>query len=352
MRRAFLLIRPLALLMAITAVASMSGCYYLQAASGQWQVMQKRKPIGDVIEDTATPGQLAARLRLVQEARQFAIDELALPDNDSYRSYADIEREFVVWNVFAAPEFSLTAKRWCFPVAGCVSYRGYFSEEAARRESERLARKGFDVFVGGVSAYSTLGNFDDPVLSSMLRWDDLRLVAVLFHELAHQVLYVKGDTSFNESFASAVEEFGMRRWLMSRDQAQDLERYATRRALRGELMTLIASARADLERIYAAGIHDDDKRERKQRRLQQLRAELDARLAQAGIPESNWPGSDLNNARLVSLALYDQGLPAFRKLFRQCNEDFSCFYARATEIGERNKSERHKTLDRLAAGEL
>jgi predicted aminopeptidase len=352
MRRYISVVRLAAALVVLAVMASAGGCYYLQAANGQWQVLRKREPIGDVIQDAATSAELAARLQLVQEARQFAIDELALPDNATYRSYADIEREFVVWNVFAAPEFSLQAKRWCFPVAGCVSYRGYFSEQAARRASARLANRGFDVSVGGVTAYSTLGHFNDPVLSSMMRWDDLRLVAVLFHELAHQVLYVKGDTRFNESFASAVEEFGMQRWLRSRGQRADVERYRARRDLRKDLMALVAGARVDLERHYAAAIDDVEKRALKRQRLQQLRAELDARLATAGLANSSWPGTDLNNARLASLALYEQALPAFRGLFQRCKEDFACFYARATEIAEQDNAARSRALDALAAGQL
>ncbi len=340
------------MLLLLTASAGMAGCYYLQAANGQWQVMQKRVPIGEVIDDDATAGQLAERLRLVREARQFSIDELALPDNGSYRSFADIEREFVVWNVFAAREFSLKPKRWCFPVAGCVGYRGYFSEQAARRQSERLAARGYDVAVGGVSAYSTLGNFDDPVLSTMMRWDDLRLVAVLFHELAHQVLYVKGDTALNESFATAVEEFGMQRWLASRGQHEQIERYASRRAFRGELMALVADARRDLGRLYARPLRDDEKRRLKRQRLERLRRDLDARLEASGRSESSWPGDELNNARLASLALYDKHLPAFRALFGQCEEDFRCFYERASEIANLDERRRAAALAALAARQL
>ncbi len=231
MRRTTEIPEWLKLCVLLALCAPVSGCYYLQAAAGQWQVMQKREPITDVIGSEDTPEELKNRLRLVQAARQFSVDELLLPDNDSYRSYADIERDFVVWNVFAAPEFSLQAKRWCFPVAGCVSYRGYFSRDAAQKAARRLQEDGFDVFVGGVSAYSTLGNFSDPVLSSMMRWDDIRLVGVLFHELAHQVLYVKGDTGFNESFATAVEEQGIERWLRSRGEEDDIAIYQERRAL-------------------------------------------------------------------------------------------------------------------------
>ena len=187
----------------------LSACYYVQATRGQIEVLSKREPIDEVLASPETDDELGRRLRLVQEAREFSIDELGLPDNDSYRSYSDLERDFVVWNVFAAPEFSLQAREWCYPIVGCVSYRGYFSETAAREEADRLARKGFDVAVGGVPAYSTLGNFADPVLSTMMRWDDVRLVSTLFHELAHQVLYIKDDTAFNESFATAVEEIGI-----------------------------------------------------------------------------------------------------------------------------------------------
>ena len=167
---------------------SFAGCYYAQAAKGQLELTRKREPIAEVLADEETPDELAARLRLVQEARRFAVDELGLPDNRSYTTYADIERDYVVWNVYAAPEFSLDPKTWCFPVAGCVSYRGYFAKENAEQEARRLAAAGYDVAVGGVAAYSTLGKLKDPVLSSMMRWDDTQLVAVLFHELAHQVL--------------------------------------------------------------------------------------------------------------------------------------------------------------------
>ncbi len=326
----------------------LAGCYYLQAASGQWQVLRKREPIVELIEDETTPPELAERLRLVQAAREYSIDELALPDNGSYRTYADIEREFVVWNVFAAPEFSLEPREWCFPVAGCVSYRGYFSRDAAYRESARLAKRGYDVAVGGVSAYSTLGNFDDPVLSSMMQWDDIQLVAVLFHELAHQVLYVKGDSAFNESFATAVEEFGVGRWLQSRGRADDIEVYLERRELRQALMALVATARDDLSEHFKSSQPDDEKRRLKASRLQQLSDDADAVLAAAGRPGSNWLSGDLNNARLVSMTLYEGRLPAFRKLLQNCQQDIHCFFERATELSELGESSRDEALETLA----
>jgi predicted aminopeptidase len=316
----------------VLCLASLSGCYYVQAAKGQWELTRKREPIDAVIEREETPAALAARLRLVVEARTFAVDELGLPDNATYRSYADIERDYVLWNVFAAPEFSLEPKTWCFPVAGCVSYRGYFRREDAEREARRLAAQGYDVMVGGVPAYSTLGKLKDPVLSSMMHWDDVQLVAVLFHELAHQVLYVKDDSAFNESFATAVEEFGVQRWLERRGLTRDFDAYLARRALRQSLMDVVAVARTELSAIYAQGLTADEKRALKQARLESLRADVVGRLQQAGRNPSDWAAADLNNARRASMSLYEGRLPEFRALFAECAQRFDCFYAQARKL--------------------
>jgi predicted aminopeptidase len=314
--------------------ASLSGCYYVQAAKGQWELTRKREPIDEVIVHEETSAELAARLRLVVEARKFAVDELGLPDNDTYRTYADIERDYVLWNVFAAPEFSLQPKTWCFPVAGCVSYRGYFRREDAEREARRLSAQGYDVMVGGVPAYSTLGKLKDPVLSSMMHWDDVQLVAVLFHELAHQVVYLKGDTAFNESFATAVEEFGVRRWLETRGPNHDFDAYLARRELRQALMNLVAGARSDLAAIYGQELAVDVKRARKEARLESLRNDVIARLQQADRDSSGWAAEDLNNARLASMSLYEGRLPEFRALFETCAQRFDCFYAKARKLAK------------------
>jgi len=342
--------RTLSLSLILLCCSGLTGCYYLQAANGQWQVLRKREPIAEILEDESTPAELAERLRLVQAARGFSIDELALPDNGSYRTYADIEREFVVWNVFAAPEFSLEPRQWCFPVAGCVSYRGYFSRDAAYRKSARLEKRGYDVAVGGVSAYSTLGNFDDPVLSSMMQWDDVRLVAVLFHELAHQVLYIKGDSAFNESFATAVEEFGVGRWLQSNGREGDIDVYRERRELRQALMGLVATARDDLSGYFESALSDDEKRRLKAARLRQLSAEAESVLAEAGHQGGGWLSGDLNNARLISMTLYEGRLPAFRRLLEDCREDIRCFYRKAIELSELEQSSRDEVLETLASG--
>ena len=323
------------LIILVFTLLSLSGCYYAQAARGQWELTRKREPVADVIAREDTPPALAARLRLLQDARRFSIEVLGLPDNDTYLTYADIERDYVVWNVFAAPEFSLEPKTSCFPIAGCVSYRGYFRKEDAEEEAERLASEGYDVAIGGVAAYSTLGKLRDPVLSSMMRWDDTRLVAVLFHELAHQVLYVKGDTGFNESFATAVEEFGVQRWLADRGSAQEYAEYLARRELSQQINELVDATRKELEAIYAAALGTKEKRERKQQALASLQRRVADRLEEAGRDRSPWLDGELNNARLVPMSLYEGRLPEFRVLFNNCDQRFDCFYAAARELARR-----------------
>ncbi len=313
----------------------LSGCYYMQAVKGQLELNSKREPIDEVLQDEGTSPELAARLRLVQEAREFSVEELSLPDNKSYRTYADIEREFVIWNVVAAPEFSTQPRTSCFPVAGCVGYRGYFSRDDALRESEKLTAQGFDVEVGGVAAYSTLGKFNDPVVSSMMNWGDVHLIGVLFHELAHQVLYVKGDSGFNESFATAVEEFGVQCWLESRGQVDDIAGYRDARQLRQDLMALVAVARVELDELYTSDIDDEDKRRQKKTRLQLLGEDAAALLQRNGRDGTNWLNGQLNNARLVSMTLYEGRLPEFRALFDQCEQNFECFFDESRALAGR-----------------
>ena len=325
----------LRLVLTLVLLLPLSACYYTQAVKGQLELNRKREPIEEVLQDEDTSPELAARLRLVQEARQFSVDELGLPDNKSYRTYADIERDFVIWNVIAAPEFSTQPKTWCFPVAGCVGYRGYFSQDDARRESEKLGAKGFDVLVGGVAAYSTLGKFSDPVISSMMRWDDVQVVGVLFHELAHQVLYVKGDTGFNEAFATAVEEFGVLRWLESRGQVDDIAAYRKSRQLRQDLMSLVADARVELDDLYASDLDDKAMRRQKETRLHSLGEDAAGLLQRNGRDGSKWLNGELNNARLVSMTLYEGRLPEFRALLDQCEQRIECFYDESRALAGR-----------------
>lgn len=316
------------------ASLALCGCYYVQAARGQMEVLRKSEPIDEIVFAKDTPEELSRRLQLVAEARDFSVKRLGLPDNDSYRSYADLGRSFVVWNVFAAPEFSLEFKKWCFPVAGCVGYRGYFSEQDARRAADKLAAKGFDVAVAGIPAYSTLGRFDDPVLNTMMHWDDVDLVATIFHELAHQLIYRKGDTTFNESFATVVEEAGVEQWLQSRDASGELARYYERRDFRERVVGKVDLARGDLEVLYRQRIAPQEMRRRKQQRLNDLSMDLQQEFAQAGRELPRWVRENLNNARLASIALYHERVAEFRMLLAACEGDFDCFYAQVRQMAE------------------
>ena len=336
-------------LIMVILCTSQTACYYTQAASGQWEVLRKRESIEKIIDDPETPPALVERLRLLDEARDFSIEVLGLPDNKSYRTYTDLERDYVVWNVFAAPEFSLLPKTWCYPVAGCVSYRGYFSKDDAMKEAERLKQEGFDVAMAGVAAYSTLGKFNDPVLSTMMRWDDIDLIAVLIHELAHQLVYVKDDSAFNESFATAVEEIGVRLWLESRGEMETMADYVAGRELQQSLMKFVVKARADLIDVYESDIAIELKRVQKRERLKALAGDVAAELQRNGKEAGGWLSCELNNARLISTTLYEGKLPAFRALYRRCEENLACFYEEANRLADLNAAEREIAL---SAGDL
>lgn len=319
---------------AIVGVLQIGGCYYFQAASGQMEILRKRTPIPEVIEDPGSSEQLKLRLAMVQEARRFSVEKLLLPDNESYQTFVDLERDFVVWNVIAAPEFSLQARTWCYPIVGCVAYRGYFSEKAARKHAEKLRASDYDVFVGGVAAYSTLGRFADPVLNTMMRWSDTDLVAVLFHELAHQRLFVKGDTGFNESFATAVAEIGVERWLRSQGRQAEIEEYQARGELRQTLMLLVDATKIELDILYAADDDDDLKREKKDAILASLSSDAEQVVQQQPFMATNWLKPPLNNARLVSLVLYRGQLDVFRDMLKRCSNDLACFYQAAEDLAQ------------------
>jgi predicted aminopeptidase len=339
--------RPLKILGRLACVATLlvlEGCYYMQAVRGHMDVMQRRRAVSEVLDDPDAPQNLKDRLELVQEARRFSVEELELPDNGSYRSYADLNREFVVWNVLAAPEFSLQAQQWCFPVAGCVAYRGYFAERAALRAAEKLSEDGFDVAVGGVSAYSTLGRFSDPVLNTMMRWSDTDLIATLFHELAHQKIYVKDDTQFNESFATAVAEIGIERWFAARKEAGLLNAYLERKAWRREILQLVEAAKIRLASLYDSDVDESEMRRRKDAILNELSRDVLNLLSANGATAPRWLGGSLNNARLVSLGLYEGWLPAFRELYKDCNGNLQCFYAAARELADLPWDERYARL--------
>lgn len=340
--------RVMAVLLAVGLISQMPACYYMQAASGHLQVMNQRRPVTEVIADENSSAELRDRLELVQDARDFAVQDLLLPDNESYRSYTDLGRDYVVWNVFAAGEFSLEPRRWCFPVAGCVAYRGYFKEASARKFADKLSGQGFDVSVGGVSAYSTLGKFSDPVLNTMMRWSDLQLVSTIFHELAHQKLYVKNDTAFNESFATAVASAGVERWLSVRGENNKQLATTQRNDLRRDVMGLVQTTRLALTDLYALEIPAEQKRARKQALLDSLSADAGELIASKDIGLSNWLAAPLNNARLVSLGLYEGGQNAFSAILENCEKDLACFYAAAEALADLSAEDRKQELEQLS----
>jgi len=331
----------------LLVILQVEGCYYLQAIRGHSDLMSRRRPMTEVIADDESSDALKGRLQLVMAARDFAVTDLLLPDTDSYRSYADLEREYVVWNVFAAPEFELEPKTWCYPVAGCVAYRGYFSEASARDFGTKLRNQGFDVAVGGVSAYSTLGRFSDPVLNTMMRWSDVDLVSTIFHELAHQKLYVKGDSTFNESFASAVAEIGIGRWLAAHGESDRLAASNDRKQLRRSMMELVAQAREGLVVLYDQDIDQQIMRDEKNVILNELSARAQLRVDAEATSANNWLAAPLNNARLVSLNLYEGRLNAFSEIAEECRQELDCFYARAEQLAEMSHEERSARLNEI-----
>lgn len=329
--------------------AALSGCgtlYLAQAARGQLQVMRERQPIDRVLADERTPATLRARLEEVRAARDFASRELALPDNASYRSYADIGRPFVVWNVVAAPEFSIQPRKWCFPIAGCVAYRGYFIEEQAKSFAARLRARGFDVTVGGVPAYSTLGRTADPVLNTMMGYGDTEIAAIIFHELSHQLVYVAGDSAFNEAFATTVEQAGLRKWLEARGRPSELQRYATLKRYQDEYVDLFSRYRSRLARLYASRIAPAAMREKKQEIFAELTAEIRLVEAQQGTPSpySVWLKDGLNNAQLASVATYYDCVPGFERLLQESGGDLVKFFAAARLAAGQPRAQRHSQL--------
>jgi predicted aminopeptidase len=328
---------------AIAVIAALSGgCYLLQSAQGQLALMSKREPIDDVIDAPATPPKLRAQLKSVTAIRDFASHELGLPDNGSYRKYADIGRPYVVWNVVAAPEFSVDPKRWCFPIVGCVAYRGYFVETRARRFAAGLHAKGFDVVVGGVAAYSTLGHFDDPILSTMVSWNDVELASIIFHELTHQLLYVSNDAAFNEALATTVEEEGVRRWLQQQGRDQDLAAHLLEQQRYLEVIALMSRTREQLAALYASGLPPPLMRERKREEFEQMRGAYSALRAQWGghAPFDAWFAQDINNAHLASIATYFACVPGFERELQAVGGNLSAFYRRVRALAKLDQEQR------------
>ena len=333
-------IRTAAVLGLISSLTA--GCYLLESAQGQLSLMSRREPIARVIERPSTPAALRSQLEEVRSIRDFASRQLGLPDNGSYRSYADVGRPYVVWNVVAAPEFSVDAKEWCFPVVGCVAYRGYFAERKADAFAAKLRQQNFDVMVGGVSAYSTLGHFDDPILNTMVGWNDVELAAIVFHELTHQMLYVAGDASFNEALATTVEEEGVRRWLLAQHRDADLAKHLLEQRRYLQVIELLRRTRSRLEGLYASGLDVSQMRKRKAEEFSALRAAYSRLTApwSGHAPFETWFQEHLNNAHLASVATYYDCVPGFERLLADADGDLNAFYRRVRDLAKLDQTAR------------
>ena len=336
----------------LAACSALEGPGYLwQSIDGHLALMWRARPIAEVLEDPTTDDVLRRKLLLVREARAFASSDLGLPDNGSYKRYAAIDRPFVLWNVFAAPPLSVELHRWCFPIAGCVGYRGYYDRDDAERFAAKLAEAGYDTQVAGVPAYSTLGWFDDPMPSSVLRLPDEEIVRLIFHELAHQVVYVAGDTTFNESFATAVQEIGLERWLRHREAIDGdpgpAAAWAAQRRRREDFLDLVRRTRDRLDDIYRSDAPDERKLAAKAEILEEMRAQYrELRRQWGGFRGYDpWFARPLGNAHLASIGAYTDLLPGFRRLLARLGGDLEAFYAEVRRLAELPANARHDALD-------
>ncbi|MEZ5651564.1 MAG: aminopeptidase [Burkholderiaceae bacterium] len=359
-------VRRLALGFGLATLGVLSGCasgwegvpYLWQSVDGHLDLLRRARPIEEVIADPTTAAETIEKLRYARRARAFAADALGLPRNGSYTRFAALDRDFVLWNVFAAPELSLQLERWCFPVAGCIGYRGYYHRADALGYADSLRARGLDVRVGGVPAYSTLGWFDDPITSAMLRYPKSEIARLVFHELAHQVVYVKGDTTFNESFATAVEKLGIERWLAhEREHGGDLEeeaRYRRFQARRLAFIALLQETRNRLANVYDdASLDDPARRVAKEAILAQLRSDYESMKRDAW---QGWSGYDrwfddrVGNAHLAAVGAYHDRVDAFLALFASHDGDFARFFAAVRELATLPAADRDERLRAMQRG--
>lgn len=335
------------LLALVVLVNFCTGCstigFYYQSTAGHLALLSKREPISDIVNDSTRDKELIEQLMLAQELRTFASADLGLPENQSYRSYIQLDRPYVAWHVFAAPEFSVTLQKWCFLAIDCMQYRRYFDEHGARAFAARLAAAGQDVYVAGVPAYSTLA----PLVSSMLHQGEIATASYIFHELAHQQLYVHSNSTFNESFATAVEELGVRRWLRHQGRLEELLRYEGWLTRKTAFANLILDTRRELHELYESGLPVETMRSEKRKLAGVLRQRFET-LSQSDSSlqrYKKWMSGPLNNAQLGVIAVYRDQVPDFKRLFAACDSDFEKFYLRAEEISMLGAKERKSALE-------
>ncbi|MCK4508556.1 MAG: aminopeptidase [Desulfuromonadales bacterium] len=346
--------RLLYILVFVLSLLLLSACsesqYLAQCVKGHLSVMASAEPIEDILAQENESQDVRDQLTKVVRMREFAVNSLHLPDSGSYRTYVDLERPYVVWNLVAAPEFSLKLNQWCFPIAGCVTYRGYFDQVPAKEMAKSLSAQGFDVDVYGVQAYSTLNWFDDPVLNTFLTNDDIRLAALLFHEMSHKVIYVQNDTAFNESFAKTVEMEGLRRWLEETGSSDLWQQCLQREGQSADFNKFLGTIRDELRQLYASELDNDQKRLAKQDVITHAFEKYEhLKQGWAGYDGyDQWMSGGLNNARLSSMATYYELVPAFQMLLRQVDYDLNKFYAKVKDLGSLPKDERIVKLKSLS----
>ena len=333
------------LMLGSTSCATTS--YYLQSLNGHVDLLLKRQTISGILASQNTDKLLRDKLEMVLEIRRFASEHLSLPDHGSYSDYADLGRNFVVWNVFAAPELSLQAKQWCFLFVGCLNYRGYYSEEAANRYAQTLEAQGYDVFVGGVTAYSTLGWFNDPVLNTMLNRDNNYLASVIFHELSHQKLYLKNDTAFNEAFAEMVAQTGVQYWLDLHGTATSRQNFLDKRSDETAFVNLILKYKEKLEMTYNSEISTNEKRANKKFLLNQIAEEYENQYETGGNTGRyvTWLSSGLNNAKLITVITYQDYVSGFLTIFNHEYRNYQKFYESVEKLSKCDKFRRKSILE-------
>lgn len=342
--------KALRMMVGLSTIA-LSGCstlsYYSQAIDGQWSLIQAREPIEGLLDSSATQPPLRESLLRVKVIRDFARETLALPVGDTYSGYVDLQRDYVVWNLLAAPADSLELKAWCYPVIGCQNYRGYFDQAQARAAAEALAAKGWDTWTPGIIAYSSLGWFNDPVLNTFLHWPEDQLAALIFHELSHKAVYIGGDTTFNESYATAVELEGLLRYLRQQGRDDGFPEALARQRMKRDFTELVMTTAQQLQELYEqTGLDGAEMDTRKAALFSSLRARYDSQRQSWPNPNAykHFFDAGLNNARIASVGTYQRWVPAFRQLLRESENDFARFHNHVRDLSSLPKEERDRRL--------
>ncbi len=337
------------------SVSVLQGCssfsYYQQAIGGQYEILSRRIEIKSLISDKETPEKLKYKLETVLQVRSFSENEMAMDIGSNYSQYSDLQRDYVVWNVSASPVLSLTPHQWCYPIVGCQSYRGYFHQDMAEKEAASLQQQGYDTWVGGVSAYSTLGWFEDPVLNTFIFRNNADLAALLIHELSHQILYIKGDTAFNESFATAVEIEGLKRWLKKVEQEKLLIAYQQKREEKSFFIETVSATTEKLKLLYDSELNVHDKKLKKEQLISTLKDSYKKAVTEKSLPGYyvHW-FDEVNNAKLAAISNYYQYVPAFSAMIDEANGDMGGFYKQAKALGEKDKDVRNEILNTYLTG--